>query len=140
MKYRITKEHVWAGLIDDRPGALGEKLRDLSMGGLDLELIITRRELSGRATMFVSPLRTVEELEVAAKAGLARAGNVRTIRIEGPNGVGLGAKIAMAIADAGISMHGFSAAALGDRQVTNIAFDSDDDGDRAKAILEELLG
>ena len=92
MKYRITKEHVWAGLIEDRPGALGEKLRDLSAGGLDLELIITRRELSGRATMFVSPLRTVEELEIAAKSGLARAGNVRTIRIEGPNGVGLGAK------------------------------------------------
>lgn len=140
MSYRISKEHVWAGVIDDRPGALAEKLQALSLSGLDLELIIGRRDWSGRGLMFISPLRTMDEIDSAETAGFSKDQSVRTLRIEGPNEAGLGAKIARALSEAGINMRGFSAAALGERSVTNIAFDEDETANRAREVLAKVLG
>lgn len=139
MSYRVTKEYVWVGVISDHPGALAEKLRSLSEGGLNLELITTRRDQPGRALMFVSPLRTMEQVEIAERAGLSTENAFRIIRIKGPNAVGLGARIATVLAEGGLNVRDYSAAALGEESVTNIAFDSDEDGDRAKALLEEAL-
>ena len=139
MDYRISKEHVWVCLIEDRRDAMAERLRALSDGGVDLELIITRREKQGRALMFVSPLRTPEEIQTAQELGLSIADSLHNLRIAGPNTRGLGARMATALAEAGISMRGYTAAALGDLQVTNIAFDSIEHEDRAKTILEDLL-
>ena len=137
--YRITKEHVWGGLIADHKGALAEKLQALSAGGLNLELIIARRETSGQGTLFVSPLRTLHELDSAEKAGLAKAGHMRTLRIEAPDTPGLGAKITTVLAEAGINLVGYAALSLGGRCVTSIAFDSDADADRARTALERGL-
>jgi hypothetical protein len=78
-------------------------------------------------------------VETAEKAGLSTKNSFRIVRIKGPNTVGLGAKIAGALAEAGVNVRDWTAAALGDQAVTNIAFDSDADGDRAKAILERVL-
>jgi hypothetical protein len=140
MAYEITKEHVWVGAIPDKPGALAEKLRSLSDAGLDFELIISRREMPGRALLFISPLRSLEEIIAAEEAGLAQENSLRTIRITGPNVRGLGARITGALSQAGINMHGYSAAALGDQSVTNIAFDTEADADLAIAALEKELG
>ena len=139
MDYRITKEHVWSGTIPDRPGALAEKLRALHEGGLDLELVIGRRDWSGNGLLFISPLRTVEEIEAAEKAGLAMTGSFLAIRVEGPNRPGLAARMTAALAEGGLSLRGYNAAALGDLHVTMINFDSDEDADRAKEILEKAL-
>lgn len=140
MPYRITKEHVWVGVLDDRTDALAEKLRALSSGGLNLELILARRDAPGRALVFISPLRTLEQITVAEKAGLGRQHNLRVIRVEGENVPGLGAKITTALSQAGINLYGYWAASLGDRSVTNIAVESDEDGNKAKAVLDKLLG
>ncbi|MEW6251904.1 MAG: hypothetical protein AB1716_14770 [Planctomycetota bacterium] len=139
-RYRISKEHVWGGVIPDRPGALAEKLQALAAGGLNLELIIGRRDWEGQGIMFISPLRTLEEIEIAERAGLAPKDNMVTLRIEGPNEQGLAAKIAGALAAAGINVHGYSAAAIGERCVTNVAFDNDSDTARAREVLLKLLG
>ncbi len=139
-QYRISKEHVWGGTIPDRAGALAEKLQALAAGGVDLELIIGRRDWAGQGIMFISPLRTVEEIDNAERAGLAPKDNVITLRIEGPNIKGLAAKITGALAAAEINVHGYSAAALGEKSVTNIAFDTAAELDRARDILQKLLG
>lgn len=139
MSYRITREHVWVGVIDDRPGALAERLRNLAEAGINLELILTRRERQGKALMFVSPLRTPEEVQQADRCGLAIAETMRNLRIDGPNEIGLAARITQQLADAGINISGYSAAALGDQHVTNIALDREDDEQRAREILGELL-
>jgi hypothetical protein len=139
MAYQVTLEHVWVGAIPDRPAALGEKLKELALGGINLELIIGRREMPGRALLYISPLRTLDEIKRAERTGLSRENSMRTLRIEGPNRPGLGAKIAGALADAGINIASFTAAALGNLHVTNIGFDHPDDVDRAKAILEKVL-
>ncbi len=139
MRYRITKEYVWFGTIPDHPGALAEKLRALSAGNLNLDLILSRRESPGRAALFVSPLRTLEELEIAAQAGFGKKDSFPTIRVAGPNTPGLGAKIADALAGAGINIRAFTGAALGDQHVTSIMFDSAADVERAKETLDRLL-
>jgi hypothetical protein len=136
---KITKEHVFAAAIADRPGALAEKLAALRDGGLDLEFIILRRDQPGRQLMFISPLRTVSEIEVAKSAGLTKAEGLHALRVAGPNEPGLGAKIADALAGAKVNIRGLSAAALGGQQVTNLAFDSADDAQRAKTALEAAL-
>lgn len=139
MSYRITKEYVWVGVIPDHADALAEKLRKLSEGGLDLELIVSRRAQPGSGLMFVSPLRTMEELDAAERVGLSTKDSYRIIRIQGPNVHGLGAKIASTISQAGLSIREYTAAALGDQSVTNIAFDSDEDSDRAQELLKQAL-
>lgn len=140
MSYKVTKENVWVAVIDDRPGALYEKLNALSAGGADLELIITRRERKDRALMFISPLRTPEAIQAAQKAGFSIADSLRNLRIAGPNAPGLGARITGALAQAGISMRGYSAASLGELSVTNITYDSDADQEAAIAALNAALG
>ena len=139
MTYQIMKEHIWVGAIPDRPDALAEKLRTLSAAGLDLELILARREMPGRALLFISPLRTLEEILAAEDAGLAQEHSVQTIRITGPNRPGLGAQITSALSQAGLNIRAYSAAALGNRHVTNVAFDSEEDADRAMDVLRHLL-
>lgn len=139
MSYRITKDYVWAGEIDDHRGALAEKLMALGEGGLNLELITSRRTSPGRGVLFVSPLKTLEEVETAERAGLPTENSFHIIRVQGPNAPGLGARIAHALADAGLNMRDFTAAALGKEAVTNIALDSDDDADRAREVLEKAL-
>ncbi|MFH1749173.1 MAG: ACT domain-containing protein [Planctomycetota bacterium] len=139
MDFRITKEYVWSGIIPDRPGAMAEKLQALHAGGLDLELIIGRRDWSGNGMLFVSPLRTVEEIEAAEKAGLAMTDSFLALRIEGPNVPGVAARIATALAEANLSLHAYNAAALGDKHVTMIHLDSKEEVDRAKEVLEQAL-
>lgn len=139
MQYRITKEHVWVGTIDDRPGGLAAKLQALADGGLNLELIIGRRDWSGTGLMFISPLRTLEELDVAERAGLSKDHSMLTLRITGPNRPGLVASMVAALGAGGLNLRGVSAAALGEQSVTNIAFDNDADTDRARALLERAL-
>ena len=139
MTHQITKEHVFVAAIADRPGALAEKLAALRDGGLNLEFIILRREQAGRQLMFISPMRTVEEIEVAKSAGLSKAEGLHSLRVAGPNEPGLGAKIAEALAKANVNIRGLSAAAFAGQQVTNLAFDTADDAIRAKESLEAAL-
>ena len=139
MTFRITKEYVWAGVIPDRPDALAEKLRALNEGGLNLEIIIGRRDWSGQGMLFVSPLRTIEEIEAAERAGLAKADSFLALRIAGPDVPGVAARISSALAEAGLNLRGYTAAALGDQHVTYLALDSKHDVDRAKEVLEAAL-
>lgn len=139
MSYRITKEYVWVGVIPDHPGALAEKLRALREGGIDLELITTRRDQPGRVLLFVSPLRTMEQVEAAERAGLSTENAFRIIRMQGPNTPGLALRVAEALAASGFNLRDFTAAALGEQAVINVTFDDDEAGDRAMPLLRELL-
>ena len=139
MAYQIIEEHVWVGAIPDRPGSLAGELSTLADAGLDFELVISQREMPGRALLFISPLRTLEEIIAAEDAGLSKENALRAIRIIGPNTPGLGARITRLLAEDGINLHSFSGASLRDQMVVDIAFDNDEDADKAKNILEREL-
>jgi len=141
MAYSIKKVEVWAGEITDRPGGLADKLDTLSAAGANLEFVIARRvaDVPGTGVVFVTPVKGAKQKQAAQNAGLATTASLHSVRIEGPDKAGLGAKITGALAEAGINVRGLSAAALGRRTVSHLAFDSAADADNAMRILKKAL-
>lgn len=141
MAYEISKVDVWVGTIEERPGGLAEKLEALSNAGTNLEFIISRRapDKPGTGVFFAAPLRGAAQTRAAREAGLSKASSLCSLRLEGPDKPGLGAKIARVVGDAGINMRGLSAASLGRRCVVYLAFDSSADANRASRALKKTL-
>lgn len=142
MAFEITKADVWVGEIEDRPGALAEKLEALMRAGANLDFIIVRPATSAPTTgvLFVAPLHGPRQLKAAEEAGLKKSGNMHVLRIVGPDRPGQGAGIARTLAEAGLNINGLSAAALNDGCLLYIRFDSEADAKRAAQVLTAKLG
>jgi len=140
MKLKVSKTDTWASMIDDRPGGLAGKLAALAAAGANLEFVIARRapEQRGSGVVFVTPLKGARQLKAAAAAGFQKTASLHSLRVEGVDKPGAGAKMTRALADAGINLRGFSAAALGKRYVTHLALDTIQDAARAAAVLRKL--
>lgn len=141
MAYTISKVDVWAGEIADRPGGLGSTMEALSNAGANLEFLISRRapERPGTGVVFLTPIKGAKQKKAAQAAGLNTTDSLHSVRVEGPDRPGLGMKMTRAVADAGINLRGVSAAALGRRAVTYLAFDSADDANTAIRALKKAL-
>jgi len=141
MAYEITKEDVWAGEIEDRAGALAEKLEAVSRVGVNLEFVIARRapEKPGTGVVFMAPFRGEDSVRAALQAGLSQWTSASTLRVEGPDRSGLGALITWTVANEGINMRGVSGAKLGERSVFYLAFDDPADADKAGEALTNAL-
>lgn len=141
MAYLIKKVEVWAGEIEDRPGGVAEKLAALSSAGANFEFLISRRaaDKPGTGVLFFTPIRGSKQKSAAQAAGFGTTDSLHSVRVEGPDRAGLGAKMTRALADAGINLRGVSAAALGRRAVTYFAFDSAVDADNGIRILRKAL-
>jgi len=139
MALDVTQVEVWAATIEDRPGGVADKLDALAAAGANLEFVIARRtpEKPGGGVVFVTPIAD-EAVEAAKAAGFAVAESLRSLRVQAPDAPGLGAKITRAVAAAGINLRGMSAAAIGDRCVCYLAFDSSEDSPKAGDALKAL--
>jgi len=141
MAYTVKKVEVWAGEIADRPGGLADKLAGLSSAGASLEFLISRRapDKPGSGVVFLTPIKGAKAKRIAKEAGLTTTDSLHSVRVEGPDRLGLGSKMTRALADAGINLRGVSGAALGRRAVTYFAFDTAIDADMAVRILKKTL-
>ena len=141
MAYEVTKEDVWVGELEDRAGALAEKLEAVSRVGVNLEFVIARRapDKPGKGVVFMAPFRGEESTRAALQAGLSQWTSAATVRVEGPDRSGLGALIAWTVANEGINLRGLSAAKLGERSVLYLAFDNASEADKASEALTEAL-
>lgn len=137
---KINRTKVWAVEIDDKPNGLATALQTMADYGADLECVIGRRvhEKPGKGVLFVTPLEGQDQVVHADQAGFHPTQTIGTLRVEGANHPGAGAEIARAIGDAGVNMHGLSAAVIGRRFVAYIGFDSTMDLEKAKTALEAL--
>ena len=140
MKLKVSKTDTWASTIDDRPGGLADKLAALAKAGANLEFVIARRapEQRGSGVVFVTPLKGAKQVKAAQAAGFQKTASLHSLRVEGVDKPGVGAKMTKALADAGINLRGFSAAALGKRYVTHLAVDAAQDAAKAAAVLRKL--
>jgi hypothetical protein len=140
MKLDVSRTDTWAATIDDRPGELAEKLAALTAAGANLEFIIARRapERRGSGVVFVTPLKGAKQVKAAKAAGFEKTASLHSLRVEGADKPGMGAKLTQALAKAGINLRGFSAAAIGKRYVTHLALDSAREAARAAAVLRRL--
>ena len=141
MGYEITRVDVWAGEMEDRPGALASKLEAVQRAGADLEFIVARRqpERPGTGVLFVAPLHGPEQTRAAEQAGLTRT-HIHSLRIVGPDRPGLAAGIARTLADAGLNIIGVSAAAFDDKALIYLRFETEDEVVQAARILTSKLG
>jgi hypothetical protein len=141
MGFEMTKVDVWVGEIEDRPGALATKLEAVMRAGADLDFMIARplADRPGTGVLFIAPLYGAEQFRAAEDVGLKKS-SIQVLRIEGPDRPGLGAGVARTLAEARINIRGLSGAALGDRCLFYVRFDSNDDVVQAAQILTQILG
>ena len=136
---KAAKVDVWVATIQDRAGGAADRLESLAEAGASLEMVLARRtEEAGRGVMFVTPIKGAKATQAAQKTGFGKPTNIYSVRIEGRDRPGLGARIARALGDAGISFRGISAAAIGTNFVSYLACDSAEDADKAVAVLKKL--
>ena len=140
MALKITKVDVWATQLLDHPGDLGRVLAALAQAGASVECVIARRqaEKPGTGVVFVSPIKGKKVTAAATTVGLQPASNVATLRVEAPDKPGLGAKMCMALGDAGINLRGVSAAVIGNKSVVYFGFDSAEDAGSAMKVLKRI--
>ena len=139
MALKATRADVWAVTIEDRPGGAAEKLDALAQGGANLEMLLARRtDQPGQGVMFVTPVKGAKTLKAAQAAGFGKPEHIHSVRVEGGDKPGLGAKIARALGDAGINVRGISAVAIGRKFISYIACDSADDANKAVGVLKKV--
>ncbi len=140
MKLTVSKTDVWAATIEDRPGGLAEKLEGLASAGANVEFIVARRapERQGQGVVFVAPLKGAKQTKAAEAGGFQKTDSLHSVRVEGTDKPGMGAKLTKALAAAGINLRGLSGAALGTRFICYLALDSADDAAQAVKTIKKL--
>lgn len=119
---------------------MARKLAALAAAGVNMGFMVSRRspERPGSGVVFVTPIKGTKQQRSAGKAGFHKTQALHGVRAEGPDKAGLCAGVAQVVADAGINLRGFSAAALGRRAVMHLAFDSEEDARRAISLLRKM--
>lgn len=140
MSFTVTKVDIWSAKIEDKPGGLARVLGALGTAGANLDCVIARRDpvKSGTGVVFLTPLKGAAARKSAQSQGVAPAKNLATLKVEGDDAPGLGARIATAIADAGINLRGVSAAVVGRKFVAYLGFDNAADATKAARALKKL--
>ncbi len=140
MKLKVTRAEMWKAVIDDRPGGAAAVLDPVAQAGANFEFAFARRapEMPGRGLLFVLPVKGKKAVAAAQAAGLALAGDMHMLRIEGTDKPGTTAAIARAMADAGVSFRALSATAVGRNFRAFLALDSAEDAARAAGVLKKL--
>jgi UTP:GlnB (protein PII) uridylyltransferase len=83
-------------------------------------------------------VKGAKAVRAAQEAGFAKSDSIHSVRFEGADQPGASARIARALADAGLSFRGSTATAIGKKFVGFVALDSADDAARAVAALKKL--
>ena len=140
MALKASKAEVWAVSVDDRAGGVADKLEMLAKAGANFEMVFARRtpENPGRGMLFVTPVKGAKATRAAQEAGMGKPETIFSVRIEGGDKPGLGARIARELGNAGVSFRGISGIAIGKKFVSYIACDNADDQARAIAALKKI--
>jgi predicted amino acid-binding ACT domain protein len=114
----------------------------MSGAGSSLDCVIARRQADKymAGVVFLTPVKGKKAEAAAIAAGVERAEDLATLRVEGSDQPGIGARMARAVADVGVNMRGCSAMRSGKNFVAYIGFDSDADADRAAKALKSVGG
>jgi hypothetical protein len=140
MAMKVSRVDTWAATIKDKPGGLAPKLTALADAGANLEFVIARRapDKPGKGVVFITPVKGAAQCRAARKAGFKKSTSLHTIRVEGPDKKGQGARMTAALAEQGLNLRGLSAAAIGRKFVSHVALDSAADATKAARVLRSL--
>jgi hypothetical protein len=138
MAYTISKVEMWTAEIEDRVGGLNAKLEAIADAGVDLEVVVARRQPQqpGKGVVFLGPIKGGKAQQAAAANGLSRATDLCALRVEAPNKPGDCARVTRLLSDAGINLRGLSATVCGAKYALSLGFDSEDDAAKAERLLQ----
>lgn len=139
MKIDVNRVVSWSTEVDDRPGALAEKLNQLSQADVNLEFVISRRshENPGKDVVFITPITGAGQTRAAKAAGFQKAESLHELKVECADKPGVGARLLSQIAEAGINLRGVAGATIGRKLVAHFAFESKEDANKAMRILKK---
>jgi hypothetical protein len=143
MAFEITMVDVWVAELEDRPGALAERMEALQRAGANLEFAILRPSADVTANtglLFVAPILGAAQSRAAEDVGLRKDPGQHALRLVGPDRPGLVAGIARTLADAHINICAMWASALGEQSALYIRFDTNAAAKRAAQLLTAKLG
>jgi hypothetical protein len=140
MALKATRTDMWTCSVDDRAGGTADKLDLLARAGANLEMVFARRapEMPDHGLLFLSPIKGAKAVRAAEAAGITRAEGIISIRVEGGDQPGLGARMSRALGNAGVSFRGLTAIVVGKKFISYIALDSAADATKAIAVLKKL--
>ena len=138
MPYKVDRVDVWRGIIADSPGELGKVLDTLRAAGARLEFLFARPWKTGEAVFFLAPLQGTAQYRAAKSAGIVKWTDMPSLRVRGANKAGLGARIAKALGEAGINIHGLSAMGVGSGSTFYVALKKADMA-KAQRVVKEAL-
>ena len=140
MTLKVGRVDLWTASIDDRAGGAADKVEPLSKAGANFEFVFSHRtpEQPGRGIVFVTPVKGTKVVQAAQSAGFTKPENLHSVRIEGTNKPGITAKVARALANAGISFRALSATGIGSKFVSYVALDTAEDAVKAVSLLRRL--
>jgi len=140
--FSITRMDVWAGELEDRPGALSSRLATIMMiGEADLDFVVVRplNHKPGRGVLFIAPLEGPEQTKTAEDAGLRKSNSMFVVRLEGPDHPGLAAGVAGTLARADVNITGMTAAATKGNALIYLRFTTEREADAAIELLKTSL-
>jgi len=140
MAMDVSRVDVWVAGMKDKPGALADKLAALADAGANLAFVLARRapDKPGTGVVFLAPLSGRKQLAAGKKAGFHKSRSLHSVRAQGPDKPGLGARMTQALADAGMNLRGLSATTIGRRCTVYFAFDTSADAAKAARLLKKL--
>ncbi|MGD2095905.1 MAG: hypothetical protein PVH77_12930 [Phycisphaerales bacterium] len=138
MRIDVSRVDMWVASIEDVPGGLAEKLDTLANADVDLEFVSARRapDKPGKGVVFVTPIKGPKQIRAAKKAGFAKSKSLFAIRVATGNKPGYSADLTLRLAKAGLNLRGISGAAISNRAVFYIAFDSSADAGKAVRLIK----
>jgi len=138
---KVAGLDVWVAEVEDRAGALGEKLSALAAAGVNLEFMISQRGPdvgTAPVRVFVAPIKGAKRVQAAQAAGFQKAENVFTLRVQGTDKKGLLAAMTGALGAAGINLRGATATVAGRQSITYMAVAGAEEAKKAVKILKAV--
>jgi hypothetical protein len=137
MAIAVKKITLWRKEVAHRTGVLADVLEPLAAAGADLRLVMgyTFPAGTGRAAIEVFPVSGRRVTTAATQAGLG-ASEIACVLIEGDNRPGLGARMARAIADAGVNISFLMAQTMNRKFSAVFGFENDADAATATRAIK----
>jgi hypothetical protein len=136
MAITVKKAKLWRKEVAHQPGVLADVLEPLAATGTNLRVVMGYA-LPGEANwaaIELFPITGAKAIRAAKAAGLA-ASPIACLLVAGDDRAGLGAKMARAVADAGVNISFLMAEVIGRKFSAVFGFAGDADADAAaKAI------
>ena len=138
----VSKTDVWAAPIDDKPGGITARLRDLVLkANLNLQFLIAQRitDQPGTGALFLLPVSGEKQEAAAAQAGFVRNHQMCCLRVIGGDEPGIAYRILSTLADKGLNLRAVTTAVLRDQFVMYLTLDTPADADVAARLLMTML-